>query len=871
VSASSTGARRAPSLFDFVLGLVAVILAAAAIVIGYLHQTQGPPAQRVNVRWAPGVSAEARAQVERARGLHSGQARERRTWNYRIRDRSRRNIERLLTDPLVEDTYHIDPKTRRVMLDRPALDPRVRTLLETDQLMTVAWALGLVAALAGWRARPAAIAVASAVAAVVAAGVRAGVRAGRVAALARARMTPRVELGVGCALGLLFLAPLLLTGPFEEEIVQATILPNQVFYRALVRGGEWLYWMNNLGFGTPMPIGDPLLFHPVFAPLVAFTSLRVTLSAVWIAHVAVIVVYVRRLAAVSGVQSPLLRIALLVCYLWSFPSVFYFYASDWVQMAISWSLYPALIFYVHQAITGGAETHFGLTAARLGALLGFWVLNAHPGYIVPLSLVLGLYVLAAAPLRRRVYLCLLTSGLLCTAMTAARIYTLLREVPLFPDTARALREGTEISAYFGAVAMPMMPLGGRGPFIGAGIAVAFVAALALTKLRDPHLRGCTIACAGAIVLNVIPPGVSNRVMPAIGNWLFGDAVYFYGLLVAAAMLAHRPDRAGWRVAAAALLCVQLLQQGVWIWWPTARRLAAVQTGLLFYRYQGQPVGLAGTFVEQAERFGPRIYLSPETDRAMRGRLSAYGVHFSSDLVLLGLNPINGWFKNVSMAAVHPPESLMESVILGDVNVIQNRVLLDVLGIDLILSTERETGIPPGLDVVARPDLGDTLRDPILLANADAWPQAVLMQPHAASMELPIHAGCRHQAALCRDYGEFARARIPAEVSLTASNGRYAVRLPAADRERLLFISALHRPEWTARSAAGPLPVHVVAGAFLGVIVPGEVTEVTVAYDPRIQIALTWFSTIVFFGTVGAIGLFAARRVDRAVAAHAGSA
>jgi len=66
---------------------------------------------------------------------------------------------------------------------------------------------------------------------------------------------------------------------FPSEIVQATIMPNQVFYRALFRG-QWLYWLNNLGFGSPMPLGDPLMFHPVFGPLAAFTSLRVTLSAV---------------------------------------------------------------------------------------------------------------------------------------------------------------------------------------------------------------------------------------------------------------------------------------------------------------------------------------------------------------------------------------------------------------------------------------------------------------------------------------------------------------------------------------------------------------------------------------------------------------
>ena len=85
------------------------------------------------------------------------------------------------------------------------------------------------------------------------------------------------------ALSGLFLLPLLVYGPYETEIVQATLFPNQVHYQALARG-EWLYWLNDLGFGTPLPIGDPLSYHPVFGPLAAFASLRVTLIAVWLAH-----------------------------------------------------------------------------------------------------------------------------------------------------------------------------------------------------------------------------------------------------------------------------------------------------------------------------------------------------------------------------------------------------------------------------------------------------------------------------------------------------------------------------------------------------------------------------------------------------------
>jgi hypothetical protein len=328
---------------------------------------------------------------------------------------------------------------------------------------------------------------------------------------------------------------------------------------------------------------------------------------------------------------------------------------------------------------------------------------------------------------------------------------------------------------------------------------------------------------------------------------------FFGLLAAGALL-QTALRGRYRTAAISMLVLQLAQQ-VAVMGPEIRDAMARHPDLLFYRYQGHPVGLGRLMVDRAAQFGPRVYLSPEVNATMRGDLSADGLHFSSDLVLLGLNPVNGWFKNVSMAALYPPDQLMESFIHGDVNVIRNQTLLNVLGIDLILSTEGESGVPPGLTLTDRPRLVDDTRLPglILLANRQAWPHAVLLDPEALNTTLPPHAGCTHTAALCRDYEPIARLRVPGDVGLTSSNGQYRAHLAAADRERLLFVSAMYRPEWTATAAGGrTLPVRPIAAAFLGVPIPAGVTDVTLTYEPRVLIALTWFSSLLFI----AVGLAA---------------
>jgi hypothetical protein len=845
---------------DRALLLAAALLAVLGIVVGRLHQEQGPPAQRINVRWAPQVSAAERAAVEQQRGLHSGRELEGRTRSYLLRDRSTDNIGRLLRDARVEDTFHLDPAAAKVVLDRPALDPRLRALLETDTLGIAAAGLAALALALALLARRTLLQLARQALGAIEWTAR------ELPAAVFPRKDERLEcsareLAAGAVLSVLFLVPLLLYGPFEDEIVQATIMPNQMFYRALFRG-EWLYWLNDLGFGSPMPLGDPLLFHPVFAPLAAFASLRVTLSAVWIAHSVLMAVYFLRLLAVSGVAAPALRLVFLVLYFLSVQFALYFYASDWVQMAITWSLYPVLVFQTRSALMGGAQARFWRTAAGLGLLFGFWVINAHPGYIIPLTLVLAAYVLAAAPFDRRVYLCLAAGAVLCAAIVAPRIYQLLYEVRLFPPGG-GMREGGLPSSYLGAILWPWADVVGRAPFIGFGVAVAVAAACcSRASVRDAHLRGCLAALAAAIAFNLVPAALLQTLLPAVGAYLFRDGITFFGLLVAAHAFQRgiRSTRPLVQAAALLLVLVQSVQQAALVL-PNFVDVTARGDRLLFYRYQDRPSGLARVLVDSAARYGSRVYLSPAVDRRMRMGFSADGIHFSSDLVLHGLNPVNGWFKNVSMAALYPPVLLMESTIGGEVDVIRNQPLLDVLGIDLVLSTERETGVPPGLIVAERPRVrAAEMQDLVLLANPTAWPRAVLLPPDTATLQLPRRDTCEHSAGLCRDFAPLARTRLDGDVTLDVGAGRYAARVAPAADERLMFFSTLYRPEWEARAGDTRLQVRPVADAFLGVLVPPGVSEISVAYRPRVQIALTWIGNAVFFGLVGLLLLPPARRV-----------
>ena len=132
-----------------VLVMPLTVMAAGAW-LAWFHLTQGPSTQRVHIRWAPTVTATERDRIEREAGLVDGARFEGRTWQYFLRDRSSANIHRLVSDPRVEDTFHIDRGMYRVQLDRPDLSPWFRRWLESDRLGYISFVLLLLGTATIW-------------------------------------------------------------------------------------------------------------------------------------------------------------------------------------------------------------------------------------------------------------------------------------------------------------------------------------------------------------------------------------------------------------------------------------------------------------------------------------------------------------------------------------------------------------------------------------------------------------------------------------------------------------------------------------------------------------------------------------------------
>ena len=400
-----------------------------------------------------------------------------------------------------------------------------------------------------------------------------------------------------------------------------------------------------------------------------------------------------------------------------------------------------------------------------------------------------------------------------------------------------------------------------------------VAAATLAFLRSPVVgtRAVGLAFLASALIGIMPESFFAPAKLFSGVWFFRDPMVFFGLLAGGVVLQRgiQARRIQWRFVTVVLLGAQLLQQASAVR-PAFDQVAGRGGPLRFYRDQKTPVRLASTVVDRARDYGPRLYTSDPVRLALRGGMSSSGIHSITDLVFFGVNPVNGWFKNVSMDRLYPSAQLMHGIIFGQRDVIAHQPLLNVLGINLIWATAADGPFPPGLVATDRWHSGSRVgylpeqHDFVLLGNPQAWPRAVLLREGIAHARVPVRPGCLHRRALCRDFSSLEQQRLPGKVELQEENGLYNARFPQSREPRLLFISATYRPEWQAISAAGPLPIEPVASAFWGVRSPAGVEAVEIRFNPRVRMILTWISSVTLLSLLAIVGVGTWRRWRAAV-------
>jgi hypothetical protein len=664
------------------------------------------------------------------------------------------------------------------------------------------------------------------------------------------------DAGLSIGLTVAFLLPVALRGPADVEEYPNTIISALLNALAL-RDGRFLLWTDDLGFGTPLPIGHDKTVHPLFWlwPDVSLSALMLTF---WAVHLAIAAYFYIRLLRMGGAAGPVV-LAGVFTYLFCAPTLTVVYQNDWPSLFLNWALYPVIVFYGLELTQ--RQQAIASNALKFALVLGFAIATAHFGHLAVLLLPLAAALAYLAAVGPRAVPWLAFAVLLAALIGSANMAYVISEARLFPtDIVRDAQAGYGLKDLLPGILAPLptsdwrhvlAPSNAREPKFGLVLMILAFAAVAAQVLRNSN-AGAQIqrASAAAFVLSLglmflDPPHLFN--IPS-GTWLFRDPLAFYGILLACWLMSGlkipKPALYGLVIAQVLVVSLQAFQ--------SMRGTSPIPGH--YYGAADAPTGVEKLILSRAPGKHLRVYFSPQAEALMmRGKLAPA----TADLALHGLRPINGWFKGVATDAFFPSRFLMHGFIRGHPGVLANQPALTMLGVALIVATPDDAAaVGPGYRKIAQWEVdGESI---LLLHNGDAWPEAWFMPMSAERIQMPRRwPQCPLPGLLCADVAEFAAERLPGAVALERSGDYTVARFAPQQERRLLVFSSLYREGWQAQ--AGERVVEV-ANALRAVEVPPGVAEIRLHYRPEPRSTLRIIGLLCAIACAAVLAVGALRRL-----------
>ena len=814
------GRRRDRRALDYLLVGFAIAAYVVAGLLAWFHLTMGPPAQRVHIRWAPSVSAAERGSAERVHGLVNGVPFEGRTWQYYLRRRSRVDIQLLVRDPRVEDTYHIDRALFRVQIDRPGLPPRTRAWLEGDRLGYISAALVLVAALITWWSRRTLRAVVSAL---WRATSRAALWIGESEPLVSAsRRTPAWAIVLAFVWAIIAI-PYVAVGPPDMDEYFTGVVSTNVAVKAL-RHGAWPFWSLDFGLGAPQPLRYHFIFHPL-APLCLVADCQAVLRSIVSIHLLVGALFTMMIAA-RFTRSRLLALAAGLTYCMSSSVANLMFTDDWPLTMLHESVIPVMVYAVLAIGDARGPRDAVLWTLVLGGVAGLILSITFP---IPTLIMIAIIALSTPELRQRLPWFIL-AAVITLLIGAAHLHHIYAEYSREPgNLIRSDHDEFGLAQHLWSAFVRPLPLIAERPnwrtvFFGAPFAIA--ATMAVATIHDRRIRPVQVGLLLGVLGLVIPPAWLFNLNTA--QWTYRAESNAFGILLAVAALDRWTSRhpPGWRnVIVATQLCWLVVAFA-----PTWFLVAATSIGLERFPFSIlRSPGIAEQIAAREHAVPGRVIFAPQANDALRQPLLFNSAGLApNELPVLRVPTVTAVVNGISADALFPQSAVMESELKASTHTVDTRPLLNVLGIRYILAFREDT-VADGLPEIRRWSNG--LR---MYENSGAWPEAFFVDA-LRNDRVPRLPGCGHDRFLCSDFSRYDLHRSGDPLQITRLYDGLRLTFPPRDSRRYILITQWYYPEW--RVTSGRASLQRAAEQLIGVEIAPRERSVTVQYRPYLRAAL----------------------------------
>ncbi len=623
--------------------------------------------------------------------------------------------------------------------------------------------------------------------------------------------------------------------PGDEEEFRFAVLSTWVRARALAHA-EYPYWFSNLGFGTPQPFVPHFGLHPLL-PLLAVLSpvtwVRILLLAHTLAGAAGMWMLCRRLQLACAVGA-----VCVVTYLLAAPVQNYVLSDFWPTPFLVWTASPWVLLFTWRLLEDSWR-HSWRAGLALGVVAGVTIANTNPGhaaiYVAP---ALGIGMVYGRAVRQR-WAAVALALVVGTAIAAPNVAHLVNERRLFAD-ALGLSNVAEALPLRVALEDLWRPVGGgegtRILFFGAPFSIlAVVACVSFAAVR-PDL----VIAAGISAVMLFTDWVPASWISA--RYQFRDPLTLCAILLAGCVASRLWSRRGTRPLAAVALLLQVAVVAATAWPLIQRTWEADGLNATAFRGATGDAAVSDGLLAAMARPGRLLY-SPRIDSAVAERALVDDGLGINALAYRGAAVVNGAFKGISTDTLWPNDRLFHAWIRTPAALVDSDSSLDVLGIRYVLS-ERGEKVASGLREIWT---GTTTRgaELVLFENVDAGPGAFLVDPSYTDRVLPTYAGCGHDRVLCRDVGALNALRDRDVTRIERGVNEIRLTWPSVATPRVLIVTEMYRPAWTAVSGSESLRTRIVYGGFIGVSLPPGTSSVHLRYRPRTIIA----ASIVCYGAL----------------------
>jgi hypothetical protein len=848
----------------------ALLASLSLVVVVRSDQTQPV---RVNVRWTPETTDVDRRTLERRFSLTSGTHVDGATWRYLLANHSSRNIEALVTEPRVEDTYNID---------RAAFRPiEVPWKIGPAALSAVLIAAGATAVLvafqrhlAFWRFWAALLAASGAIttwppvavlqpqvamALSIVGALLVGTRpsSARQLTLACRRsvrlLLSRLKAAIsaaepelrrvksvvvtrgegleswasrpyrwGAALTLawgVLLLPAIAVGPWDVEEYYTGVVTTKVAMEALLHG-SWPFWSLDFGLGVPQPLRFHFIFHPM-APLCVMTDCAAVLRSIASLHILVGALCMG-LLTLRLVGNRLMAMGASIAYCLSSSVVQTMLVDDWPITGLNESALPVLLYALLALGDARDRGAILLWTLILGGAAGVFVSGSFP---LVTMVVVAIVALATPALRQR-FPWLVLAAAITLLIGGAQIHHIFEQVQ-WTSPAIARRDHAEPglmlllwSAFLRPLPLPLPDpsVVWRTAFVGPPFAIA---AMGAWMLRGPDTRPLRVGLTLGLLGLLLPPAWLMNVNTA--QWSYRTELNVFGILLGAYAIHYWTRDTRRQRWLGALVALQLSWMAVAVaptWLPVLGRAIGL-TGPRRVAVPGPAVTdqIAALY---AARPG-RVVLAPIAQREQRRRSLAGLV--PNQLQMAGIPAMAAIVYGVAADELYPTDYVLESQMQVDAAAFRNKAFLDILGARYIVSVADDV-LPTGMREIRR--LDHQLR---IHENPGAWPEAFFVDA-LPTAPVPRLAGCSHDRFLCADFARYDLGRRLEPLHLIRLRDGVRLTFPSSDSTRHVLLTHWYRPGWMVTE--GRASVSKAAEQLVGLRIEPNETLVELRYRPGVR-------------------------------------